>query len=205
MKLINSVFVLVVVFASLSALAQETSGEVSAPETAVTSQDASEREPASSSPQRPQQRHLSPEEQRILDRGPVPQGRYISGGVTGSIVGFGIGHAIQGRYGERGWIFTVGELGSITAMIVGAVQCATTRDAYGNERRCTDGDSLIVTGLVGIIGFHVWEVIDLWVTPNRINRRYDQLTRSSNRMSNFRMTPTLDANATPGLALAFDF
>ena len=36
---------------------------------------------------------------------------YVSGGLT-AIVGFGLGHAILGRYKEKGWIFTLSEAGS---------------------------------------------------------------------------------------------
>ena len=37
----------------------------------------------------------------------ISTGRYIGGGLASMIFGFGTGHAIQGRYSERGWIFTV--------------------------------------------------------------------------------------------------
>lgn len=41
---------------------------------------------------------------------------YIVGGIA-SLAGFGIGHAIQGRYLENGWIFTLLDVGTIVGFV----------------------------------------------------------------------------------------
>ena len=41
----------------------------------------------------------------------ISKNRYITGGVLGTALGFGIGHAVQGRWlSDKGWIFTSAEL-----------------------------------------------------------------------------------------------
>ena len=52
--------------------------------------------------------------------GRIAVGRYVAGGVVGTTLGLGIGHALQGRYWrDYGWAFTAGEiitfLGAATA------------------------------------------------------------------------------------------
>ena len=41
---------------------------------------------------------------------PLPAERFIAGGVTGTVLGLGIGHGVQGRWNEKGWIFLLGGL-----------------------------------------------------------------------------------------------
>ena len=149
----------------------------------------------------------SEDDERILEHGPIPQGRYISGGVVGSIFGFGIGHAIQGTYAKRGWIFTVGELAALTVMVASVKNCRTEYDSYGYKTdRCDSNAGAVVVGLVGLIGFHVWEVVDLWVTPPRINRRYDELTDGDRRHRvTMQMAPIMVSATTPGLGLNITF
>ena len=53
---------------------------------------------------------------------PAPQANYIAGGVVGTVVGLGIGQAINGNYANTGWIFTAfeGALG-VGMMVTGFV------------------------------------------------------------------------------------
>ena len=142
-----------------------------------------------------------------MQRGPIPQGRYIAGGITGSIVGFGIGHAIQGggRYRDRGWIFTAGEGGSLALMMVGIFQCLGDSRYDDHRSRCDRGAAISAVGVVGFIGFHIWEIVDLWVAPPKINRRYEQLMHSNERRVSYRIAPTMMSETAPGLALAVSF
>src|SRR5215211_7901978 len=52
---------------------------------------------------------LTDDEQELLDKGYITPGKYVGGGITATALGWGIGHAIQGRWLDRGWIFTLGE------------------------------------------------------------------------------------------------
>src|SRR5262245_38862858 len=49
---------------------------------------------------------LTPEERELLARGEIDAGSAVAGGAIGTFFGFGIGHAVQGRYSDMGWIFT---------------------------------------------------------------------------------------------------
>jgi hypothetical protein len=117
---------------------------------------------------------LTQEEKEILARGPVNDTSYAVGGVVGTFVGFGIGHAVQGRYGEKGWIFTVGELGSIALIVAGLAQ-SITNCSYGSNCANSAGTSEILIGYFGVLGFRIWEIIDLWATPPSINNRWRDL------------------------------
>ncbi|MBC7371227.1 MAG: hypothetical protein H7326_06665 [Bdellovibrionaceae bacterium] len=97
-----------------------------------------------------------------MSRVPVPTGKYITGGILASTVGFGIGHGIQGRYAEKGWIFTAAEAGGLAVALVGASSCKDETDIYGTKTtKCSNG-ALAAVGLGVMIGFHVWEIVDAW-------------------------------------------
>ncbi len=201
------VYIVALGVASSSAFAEEPHDKVSSE---ISEGASSDREPASpSKPQRPPQRVLTEKDQRLLAYGPISKGRYIGGGITGSIVGFGIGHAIQGsgRYRDRGWIFTAGEGGSIAVMLAGVVNCmGSRRDADGTIRSgCDTGGVLFTTGALAFVGFRIWEIVDLWVAPPGVNRRYEQLMRMNERRVTFSIVPTLVAQKTPGLSLGVSF
>ena len=38
---------------------------------------------------------------------PITQQKYLSGGILGTIIGFGAGHALQGRWRHDGWPYTL--------------------------------------------------------------------------------------------------
>ena len=55
--------------------------------------------------------NLTEKDQEILEIGEISQTRYIIGGILGTYpIGLGVGHAVQGRWSQMGWIFTAGEL-----------------------------------------------------------------------------------------------
>lgn len=60
----------------------------------------------------------------ILKIEPLTQARYITGGVIGSVVGFGIGHGIVGEYKSMGWVFTMSQALSLSIPIVAATVMA---------------------------------------------------------------------------------
>ena len=75
------------------------------------------------------------------------------GATIGSVLGFGLGHAIQGRYGKDGWIYTATETASIGLMI-GASACGH------NSQGCES--ALITAGALSFITEKVFEIVDLW-------------------------------------------
>ena len=73
-------------------------------------------------PQRPMmQVQLTLDEQFLLERGYISEGQHIGGGLISLFFGWGIGQAIQGRWSEKGYIFTLGEGVSAGLMIWGMV------------------------------------------------------------------------------------
>ena len=136
---------------------------------------------------------LSEEERKTLDIGEISTTRYVIGGVIGTYpIGLGVGHAIQGRYGDKGWIFTVGELGSMAVLLAGLGDC--TFDDWSDDDDC-DGGGLIFLGAAGYVGFRIWEVIDVWAGSAEHNRRYREIRarqgQSTAQWKGF-LAPTLD-------------
>lgn len=95
---------------------------------------------------------------------PISTGRYIAGGVLGTTVGLGIGHAVAGEYGSRGWVFTTGELASLGLIIGGFAKGA---DASTNGGTSFDGGAaaMMIGGAIAHAVFRIWEVIDVWTRP----------------------------------------
>ena len=118
---------------------------------------------------------LSEEEARILAIGEISTERYIIGGVVGTYpLGLGIGHAIQGRYSDSGYIFTIGELGSLAVLVAGVADCDD--DWWDSDEDNDDCDGgLVLLGAAGFVGFRIWEIIDLWATPPGHNRRVREI------------------------------
>jgi hypothetical protein len=59
---------------------------------------------------------LTAAEQDLLNRGEISSAEHIGGGIAGAVIGLGIGQALQGRWAERGWLFTLGEGVSMVAL-----------------------------------------------------------------------------------------
>jgi len=47
--------------------------------------------------------------------------QYHRGAFVGTLLGFGIGHAMQNRYANKGWIFTMLEGGSIVCFVTAEI------------------------------------------------------------------------------------
>jgi hypothetical protein len=112
---------------------------------------------------------LTEDEQELLAQGEISDGRYIGGAVTSLFFGLGLGQAVQGRYSDTGKIFTIGELGSFTAVLIGAIGSI---DSEGNH----DGSTALLTGgLIGYVVFRAWDVVDAFTGPPSQNARLRQL------------------------------
>jgi hypothetical protein len=119
---------------------------------------------------------LTPEEQKLLQRGEINIVQHAGGVALNWLVGFGIGQALQGRWSDTGWIFTVGEAGSLTLMIVGAVRAFSCSDF---ENSCSNGDAgvLFFGGLIGYVVFHIWSIVDAAIAPANHNRKVRDIRR----------------------------
>lgn len=86
--------------------------------------------------------------------------RYVLSGILGTYPGFGLGHAIQSRYLEKGWIFTAGEGGFAVLGIVGLAECGTSAALFSTNS--CNSNSKLLAGMAGFLVFKVWEIIDVW-------------------------------------------
>ena len=126
-------------------------------------------------------------------------GRYVTGGVIGTVFGFGIGHAIQGRYMPLGLVFSVGEAAGYAAFF------ADTKFGIGSfggvtTVRTIDMGALGVIGLIVASGLHIWEVIDLWVTGAELRR--SPVADNGPRLM---IVPTVMHNEAPAVVMALRF
>jgi hypothetical protein len=93
----------------------------------------------------------------------ISKGKYVTGGVLASTLGFGIGHAVQGRYLYKGLIFTATELTGL--VLVANSGCSSSRHANARssfDKGDCDDEKKVQAGLALWLGFHVWEIVDAW-------------------------------------------
>lgn len=115
---------------------------------------------------------LTADERALLARGEIGEGARVGGIVASVAFGLGTGHAIQGRWMERGWIFTFGELAGLG---LGAV---------ASSESDIDARTVNVLGFVGLatfIGLHVWEIVDASSVPEQHSCRVRELRRRASQ------------------------
>lgn len=118
--------------------------------------------------------NLTDNDKKVLEVGEISTARYVTGGILGTYpIGFGVGHAIQGRWTQGGWIFTAGELGSLAAVVGGIAGCVD--NTFRNDHCSGLESTLIVTGIIGFVGFRIWEIVDVWAAPPGMNKKYNEL------------------------------
>lgn len=132
--------------------------------------------------------HAQDDESSSSSKIPVPTGKYITGGVIGSVVGLGIGHGIQGRY-NTGWIFTATEAASLGVLVAGLSSCK--KDDITGDIECSNKGAISL-GYLGFLGFHIWEIVDVWVGATPVDNEATVM-----------LVP--DNNGTPRLGMAWTF
>ncbi|MFO8070366.1 MAG: hypothetical protein R6V85_00705 [Polyangia bacterium] len=94
-------------------------------------------------------------------QGYISKGRYAFGGLVGSVVGFGIGHAIHRHYKDCGWVFTLGEGAGLLLFLSTPLLSMFSVLDYG---------AVFGIGIGGIVlwgGFKIWEIVDVWVRGHK--------------------------------------
>lgn len=89
-----------------------------------------------------------------------PDFNYV-GAFIGTFAGFGIGHALQGRYMDDGWKWTLGELATLGTMVATAEDCSYQKEPATGQvvYQCNKQNPW---ALIGWLGFRVWQGYDLW-------------------------------------------
>ena len=160
------------------------------------------------------QTQLTVDEQWLLERGFISQGEHIGGGLAAMFLGFGIGQAIQGRWGDKGWIFTVGEAASIVGVFYGVAQAfdcdGRYNDGYYEENCGDDGFGIFIVSMLAFSVFRVWETVDAFAAPPSHNRKVRMLrARLGMPVPMYTMTPYVapargnDGGGTAGVTFRF--
>jgi hypothetical protein len=151
---------------------------------------------------------LTPEENETLSIGYISDGQHLGGGLLSIFFGFGVGQAVEGRWGQTGWIFTLGEPVAFGVFIYGLGQSFS--DCFGPATNChnNSGDGALIAGAVALVGLRLWEVIDAWAAPPRHNARYRAVQmKLGNPMPIYGakpyVVPTADGGAIAGISLRF--
>lgn len=130
---------------------------------------------------------------------PLSTGRYITGGILGSAIGLGIGHAVQRRYLPLGLIFSLGEAAGWTAFFADSTLTTTSS---GFTTRVSSIGTVGVIGLVTTLGLHVWEIVDVWVTGNQLRKKEAPAKHASRP---FTLVPVVMHQEAPGATLVLNF
>jgi hypothetical protein len=125
--------------------------------------------------EQPVQSPMSAEDRQVLADGEIGQGQWGAGVLGSVVVGFGAGQAIQGRWHDTGWIYTLGESLSLGAVIL-ALPAAFSGDCFDCGHRDTSTSDragyIMLGGLIAFAGFHIWEIGDALVGPSMHNQRF---------------------------------
>jgi hypothetical protein len=116
--------------------------------------------------------HLTPHEQALLARGEISGDRHVLGVVVSVIPGLGLGHVVQRRWKERGWIFTLGEFAAFGLIAVSSSESDLNLDLTA---------AMAIVGWGGFLGLRVWEVTDAVRGPGIHNRRVREVRFRTSR------------------------
>ena len=113
---------------------------------------------------------------------------YIGGAFASMFLGLGIGHAIQGRWMDEGWFFTLGEgvtLGVIlSSFLKGPTSNYSSFDITERVLWEVHNWSAYIS-LALFVSLRVWASIDTWVLPSHIKVAQE---------SRFQITPLVVSN-----------
>jgi hypothetical protein len=132
---------------------------------------------------------------------PISDESYQTGGIIGTTLGFGIGHAYEGRWsgpGGDGYKFTAGEVAPFAIILAGSLFESMLDLCGGSDMDHPDcnqrswqpvfGTRQAFDAAVGItIAFKVWEIFDLWNYPHGASKQ-----ASGGSSPEFAVVPTAD-------------
>ena len=125
--------------------------------------------------QPPAQLQLTQDEAELLETGYISQGQHIGGGVAALFIGWGVGQAVQGRWHETGYIFTLGEPAAFGVILYGASlylhDCPLFVETEPTSCQHPHGVGLFWGGLVALSALRIYEVYDAFAEPPEHNRR----------------------------------
>lgn len=121
------------------------------------------------------------QEQDKVKKKEIEQGQYVGGGIVALLIGLGIGHAVQGRYGEGGWVHTVFQLS-------GSIMLAT--------------GGITSSGIGGflLVGSRIAEIVGIWIIDKE---RYEIVSNNKQlyQKGSISLLPAFNAKGNAGLQL----
>ena len=98
----------------------------------------------------------------------------ISYGIAANVlVGFGIGQALEGRWSDTGWIFTLGM--GVSAVVLGDGLSSLIQNAGCDCEYRDAGRGSIYAGTIGLAAFYVAGIVDAYVGARIHNRKLREL------------------------------
>jgi hypothetical protein len=117
-------------------------------------------------------RPLDDNDRSVLEQGEISDAQTTGGGIAAIFVGFGVGQAIQGRWLERGWMFTVVDAGAGTLEAAGVIELF----GRGCNHACENRGLAMIGGAAAIeLGSRILQTWDAFVAPEAHNRRVREL------------------------------
>lgn len=135
---------------------------------------------------------------RPMTEGEISTAQHVGGVVAAAYLGFGAGHVIEGRWLERGWIFTAGEVltlallfDGLSSSFVGACevdapdpsQYLSAPSGCSSGSRSSSAEWKIMGGLVGFLTLRAWEIVDSYTGPREHNQKVRRLRVLSGRQA----------------------
>ena len=146
---------------------------------------------------------MTEKQRKLLNIGEIDVGSWVGGGLLGTYIGFGLGHAIQGRYSYDGWILTTGEGLGALAFALGISSCDKLI-GHSSWECSNSGNTLVAAGITAFVGFRIYEIFDVWFSPWRINKKVRRLKKAYPRyIPSFYILPNKQATMVAGLSWSF--
>ena len=116
---------------------------------------------------------LTDDERDLLVQGEISHDRVVGGVILDGLVGYGLGQALQHRWTETGWIFTVGEGAGTIGFVYGMARAFSDclSGPGGPHPACSNGNNLMLGSAIAVLAFRAASMIDAGLGPARHNAR----------------------------------
>jgi hypothetical protein len=115
---------------------------------------------------------LTADDQAVLAQGEIEDTQVIAGGLVAFGLGLGAAQAIEGRWLDKGWIFTFGEPIALTVLMAGVVKSVSSDcPASSGCQSGGDGTGTMIAGLIGYGVLRIWGFADAVIAPSLHNDR----------------------------------
>jgi len=112
---------------------------------------------------------LTADEEQLLDEGMITGDRIAGGVVLSIFVPFGAGQAVEGRWGNTGYLFAVGDALWISGLV--GIVANHGQDCGELSTHCNGWDKLVPFDILLMTVVKTLEIVDASVGPGKHNRR----------------------------------